>query len=1352
MAFSDDAIGFFLALEDQLSPALATAEENYRRFVRMLDKHNQRAFRSANQGMEALAEVVEAFTSLPKKAEQAYAEALRRLDAKARPIEQRVDLIFTAKASKDLGRVIGEAVAKVLAKSKLRLTAEIPSHRSKLFDTRVALRTAYRGQTQPPDMAGMFEGLPRFAEGGIVGGRGDIDKVLALLTPGEMVLPKKVAESLRAMAELQKGERLAGGLSQAVADIENLAKGLERVQDLTETGLDPSAVKTYAAGVAALNQRYKDLLSVVGGISDKRMPQFIGVVKDAKVQVDRFAKALDKAKDEGKDLEKIKGPVRFLAGRAIVEDFQKGLQMLRSGVRTTFDLLGTGEQIGTFIQNFERVNSRLNLSREGLASLRHEFADTVGRLAPAGLDINLASDAFADLVDVTGSGDKAMQELAVTLATVRQATKASEGTVTGLANTLMRIGGLDRDSIAIVFERGRVAAQGTRTTAEQLYEQSQQFAERGGENFRALSQEQKVAYLSNLQSMSAALSKVASPEVAKEIAEVSAAAFAGAPEAIQRFTQITGMNLEDLRGRLIKTGGDLTPIATSFQRLAGLSSTGFETWGQAVGLAGDSVAALANQGKPAVEAMKQQQATVISAADAHKGLAGALAGTTSKTKTFVNDLNTSLGTYELWGVNAGEVVDVFAEMPTSFVLAGLELTKFTGNLLTKGIPALVQWTFASKAVETATAAASMATGAASTAAAPAAGGVAAALTALASGLVALTPAIPVILTLTAAIIGIGFAVMLAKEPLIAFANVIGAVFMKAIDAVVEVVKVMATLGAAEMFALAGSLLLLGPALLSLGAGIFAMSGFLLLSIPGLVGFTGALKLMGVLTGTTASIAGVIQALAAAFMVDPALMQQAVESVWLSVKFLAGFAVASAALTALAGAATIGQGVSSLLSFFGVKSPFETLKDEAVTIRDTIVSVAKTFGEIPAGQASALRKSADTVSAVAAFTKNYSAVAADLRGISDAGLRDTTWFGFWKTKGPLSLLKEEAPAIKSTVTALVDTFAGMAGSFSEDRVKSVTDVVGGIAKVTSAVAPVFKSLQEMGAASSGLQDVSVLFGLLVKEGPLTSMIRLMQSEPAGEGLLDRIDELMIAFTRTHVQISADRASNFVGQVTPISSALSAMASIFKSLGEIGDAAGKLRGWTSSSSTFKILDDVVPKLAPTLNTLGTEFGKITAPDAAVRGALTSVSASLVEVKTLMGAMQELGAATKGLDTKSLALTATTTKNVVTAAGTVRQSLTDALGTATTSAEIPVLSVQAQVVPAATRAMIEQAIMVKLDPNMTDAPVHAALQKTNELLGELLAAVRSEGGVRAAPVQEPARGRPANALARDIAAGAR
>jgi hypothetical protein len=813
------------------------------------------------------------------------------------------------------------------------------------------------------------------------------------------------------------------------------------------------------------------------------------------------------------------------------------MKMLTSGTQTALSTLGSGEAVGSFIKSLDRLSPRLGLTREGLFALRTESLETFKRLAPAHLDVNTFGDALADLGEITGKADAKTQELAITLATVRQATNASQDSVTQLAVGLQRLTGgkFGPDALAIIFERGRLAVQGTRVSAEQLYERSLQFAELGGAAFQRLSQEQQVAYTTNLQGIMAGLSTVLGPEGAGEIGELIANAFRGDTEAAGKFLALTNMSIEEFGESLTKAGSDLTPLTVGMQKFTQVGSRGFDILQDVTGVENLKLATLVTQLPQATEALAKQQGVVVTAAAAHKGLGDQAGANLNTFERLRNDINKSLVTWDLWGVKASEVVNVLAEMPAGMALVGLEIVKSLVPALAavvggtakavwwigKKIVALGALAFAEKAAAVSTATTGATMGAAAGGLGAMVRGIGAAiggfLTSLASGLVALTPAIPVILVLSVAMVALGAALWLAKEPLVAMFDflktVVGAVVTilgKALDAIVTLVISLKDMDPGRLARLAAGLLLLGPAFISLGVGVLALSVSLGASTAGFAAFQGTMALLGgSLAGGASSISALVASLANTFAVDPALLARALAGVQATTNFLVEFAAVAAVLVGLAAGATIASAVDTIFEWFGVDSPLKQLETQSENIAQAMRGVTATFS-----------------------------VLGDVLGGKEAGV-----------------------------------------------------------------------VRAMAVTGNILMHLSILA----------------------------------------VQLSA--LSGTVG---------------------------------------------------------------------------------------------------GMDTAAILRTGHIAETVIRSAGGIRQTLSEALAKAMGTTEVPVVSLQARVEPAVTRAMVEQAIMVKLDPGTTDEPVRAELEKVNSLLEQLLSAFQSERSVRAVPVTVPPRGRPVGPFTQGVAEG--
>lgn len=1360
MSFSDDAIGFYLQINDQLSPALATAERNYNRFVQSLDKYNQRAERSANRGMRALADVVDGFRELPKVAEQAYGDAMRRMRNQSKPLEQKVNLTLTARAEQRLGRTIGEAVARVLAKVKLRLTAEVPLRKSTFFDTGVALRTAYKATVQPPDMAGMFGNLPRFQEGGMVEGPPGIDKVLALLTKGEMVLPVKAAERLaaqmQALGALKAREMLPVGLPEAVADIQNLSFALQRAQDLVELGVFPMA--EYTESVNFLSRRYEDLSGIVRTVGEERMPKFITVLKSVKALVDPFAKSLAKAGKEltGTDesLKKISKATRFLAMHKALKTVQEGLQKLTDSVSTTFTTL-EGEQIGNFVENINKMNSRLGLSREELRDFKSQALDVLHTAVPAGTVSMSEFSAVMEGIAEQGPKDRnVILALTPAIALMAKASTASAESLQKAGVLLQDLAGFEPDQIAAVFERTRLVAKNSFSDAQQLTDNMLANIDRGGREFLKLSTERQGNFLNNLTNLSAATANVWG-EDSDKIAEVMAEAFAGNTEAMQKFTQLTGKSFKEFAPVLTEAGGDMAPVLEAIgARFKELGPIGFTAMAQTtlgVDLSNRELGALVEKNEEAVATLHKLRGISVDSGKAMKGLGDAARNNQTVFENLKIQVGDAIGNFEVFGVKGIEVVDALKELPPSLVLSTIELGRMGVGIL-KMIPGVVKLgasvlTMAAKAIfwlgakaaawiglgtaQTTAAAASktasatmatstgglsksamslgrtvsgfltsIATGLATTLTTigggiasfvtslaasvgtalgsigsgiaafltSVGGGLAAFLTSLATGLVALTPAIPVILTLAAAFVAVGAALWLAKEPLVAMFNLLGtvvesvaAVLGKAIDGIVAIVSSLKEMDPLQMLALAGSLVLLGPGFISLGAGIFALSVSLGLSTVGFLAFGGVMALLGGV-GRVSSMAGIIDTLVDTFAANPGRMKKAAEAMRDTVSFVSGLMKVMAGISALAVGAAIGGLVTGVLGWFGVKSPFAQLVDQAKEIKHTIVSIANTFASLSGSDMRNLLVARAVFAHVAVFMRDYMVIAAMMREaapslIGAAVNKIASLFGI---ASPFERLAAEGAGIATTVQTISAAFSEI-GPTVTGQLPGTQQALTATGQLLTSMKPIIASAAEAGELAGTLGDS--WFGLW--DGPLTKL-----------------------------QVQAPR--------------------IFEVVAGISSAAEAHIG---------------------------SFAEATA----LAGAMEAIRVTLGETQKMALISKNLVPIFDQLDVEGVQRVAAKAEDVFRSAAQIHASLARAVA-APMEAEMSTL--RPNITATVTPAMIQETLMVKLDPNTTDEPVRAELQKTNALLAQLIAV--QSGGPAATPVTQPPHGRRPSRFTQDVAGG--
>jgi len=343
VAFSADAIGFYLQLEDQLTPSLNEAGTAYTKFVKMLESANVKAFKSAQKGMSALASLVDSFSDLPKTAAAAYDTAITQIQKKAKPIKQAVEIEFTAKSKSKFVSNITNAVSKALAGAKIKLSPMVPMTRSKAFDTSVSLRKAYKSQIQPPDFIGGFENIPKFNEGGLVtGGKGGkIDDVLALLSKGEMVLPADVSKLLQSMTDRARNDKgqfvteMPAQLKEALTTAESMNKVLEILHERVELGFDPKAPEQFAQAVKAAEKVQQQLRDGMKGLDSRSIDKIAPKVKDINNQFKAMREHLPKL--EGpleRLLGKILGQTRLIALRNSLKDITEHFDGLKGACRT----------------------------------------------------------------------------------------------------------------------------------------------------------------------------------------------------------------------------------------------------------------------------------------------------------------------------------------------------------------------------------------------------------------------------------------------------------------------------------------------------------------------------------------------------------------------------------------------------------------------------------------------------------------------------------------------------------------------------------------------------------------------------------------------------------------------------------------------------------------------------------------------------------------------------------------------------------------------------------------------------------------------------------------------------------
>jgi hypothetical protein len=1063
VAFSDQAIGFYLQGENTLSPMLREAGGDYRKFVGDIEKWNKKAYKAATAGLGQLGKLVGAFGGATKKAME-------------------VDVVFSAKSEKSFRKSFGQAMSDVLARTKFRGRATIPEKRFGVFDMSVSLRTLYKQMAQPPDLLGQLMPPRRFAKGGVVEGDPGVDKVLSLLTKGELVVPAEATKKLLEMAEgplKGKGGKFVGAkeIGQLFSEVTNLGGALVKMKGGLEAGLGTKEdFQNYEAGLTALAKKTKDLEALTTQLSFATRLRLEPALGAAQLQLKEFTEQGDEAQGTfEKLLRKILTPARFLALSTALD---KTTESFRNILHSGQDAFGSLEEGRTesFVTNMNQTNRVLQLTREELRDFKRDAA-TVSRGAET--DLNAISESIEGMAQAGMRDRDAMLELAPTVARMATATNAGVDTLSKAAFRLSDNFGFSRDQVAGVFDDIRMFAKAEGADAGKMIDDLTGQMELLGPALSRATTEEGRSMLSNLGRLGASLASVWAGET-DTITGMISHALAGEPDAISSLGMVFGESVEGMTERL-KSGnleGLLDGLAAQINSMEGNAqglqvlkdvlkfegtTTQFQNLGKEIGTVNTN---LVDLGK--------QQHSITDMATATDALQEA----STQQLTLFGRLSRSLS--NLSGVAIpgtefvlGDLADMFKEVNATTLLSlaylGPGLLKATATGV-KGVGKLAGGLFGmlgkltglgglfggkgkgggvGSLVETVAGAGGKAAGAAGTGGFLA--GLGGGLTALAGGLTTFGTAMlgPGGLGFLALVAGLlaGAAAVRIAMPLF---EVIGEVLMHAVDGLVQMFE-------AATQADPKNLLALGPGLIGGAAGVVAMAGALTLYgaalaivAPGLLAVRAATGMTGGFEG--GAVVGVIEALIGELgplQGKERELQGVNRALELVCSFLGRFAVIGAEIAALGAGALIGQTVTSVLGFFGVKSPMQALAEGSGVMVDTIAVMVTNFERLAEFGEGRLATIATVMRDMVGFMGDYALLAEQLESMPGTGafasIGDSI-LGFFGADSPAEKIAAQAGPIAESMRALLSNFEkvgglrqnGPATGVSEDQLQAVID--------------------------------------------------------------------------------------------------------------------------------------------------------------------------------------------------------------------------------------------------------------------------------------------------------------------------
>lgn len=1059
MAFSDQAIGFYLQGENTLSPMLREAGTDYRKFVGDIEKWNKKAYKAATAGLGQLGKLVGAFGGATKKAME-------------------VDVVFSAKSEKAFRKSFGLAMSDVLARTKFRSRATIPEKRFGVFDMSVSLRTLYKKMPQPPDMLGQLQPPQRFAKGGVVEGDPGVDKVLALLTKGELVVPAEATKKLLEMAEGPlKG---AGGkfvsakeVGLLFSEVTNLGAALVKMKGGLEAGLGTKEdFQNYEKGLAALTKRTKALDEMTAQLSFSTKLRLEPAIGAARLQLKEFT---EQGEEAGSVFERllrnILGPARFLALSTALDKTVDGMHNLVTSGGDAFGVLEEGKT-ESFTTNMNQANRSLQFTRERLREVKRDMAD----LADSGnLDLNALSESIEGMVR---AGQKSPEVWKKIGPAITRAATAMEVPVDNVAETAVRLASnyeLGGDAIERVFNSIRKTSAapelgGGFARADDLFEGLKSNLETLGPAIKRATDQEAETMLTSMANMSASFSEEFGG-AADAITGIISRAMGGEQAAIEKlgFFGTDVIDLEqrlksgDVAGLIENLGNQVRSFAGNAQALEMMKETlSFEGTTSQLENIGTRTSEITSK----FQQLQQQTAGVTDAtkemdeaSEAQLTLFGRMAKAISR-----------FSARELPGteISIGSTVDMLKELNATTLLSiahfGPGLVKATakgaaglaglakaglgklGGLLGmgggkgKGPGALL---------ETVAGVGGKAAGAAGTGGFLA--GIGGGLTALAGGLTTFGTAMlgPGGLGFLALVAGLlaGAAAVRIAMPLF---EVIGEVLMHTVDGLVQMFE-------AATEADPKNLLALGPGLIGGAAGVVAMAGALTLYgaalavvAPGLLAVRAATGMTGGFQG--GAVVGVIEALVGELGPlqgkerELAGVNRALE---LIVSFLGRFAVIGAEIAALGAGALIGQTVTSVLGFFGVKSPMQALAEGSGAMVDTLAVMVTNFERLAEFGEGRLTSIATVMRDMVGFMGDYALLAEQLENMPGVGTLDSigdSILGFFGADSPAEKIAAQAGPIAESMRALLSNFEkvgglrqnGPATGVSEEQLRAVIE--------------------------------------------------------------------------------------------------------------------------------------------------------------------------------------------------------------------------------------------------------------------------------------------------------------------------
>jgi len=659
VAFSDDAIGFYLEIDDStFGPTLEKAQRTYRAYVKALDELNTQAFEGASSALGKVESLVKAVAELPERTLSGLKRSSATIAKAIKPFTVKANLEFSVSSRKQLSKAIGDAVTKALT------------------DARVKLNEGRRMKALP-DLVGRFD-IPRLEEGGIVKGPNKaMDSVLALLKPGELVVPADVTQGLMDVAGQLRdasGKFVGSGpIAETLADVANLVTALKKVQDLSKAGLvNEREIKQYDEMIGTLNGKVESLDRLMGNLGYTTRVRLAPSIAQAKAGLSEFREEVeDTGKESDTLLRRILGPARFLALHKAITDVSNLWPQMKADAKGVFDEIA-GRPIDSAVDNLNRMNTFLGGSREQLLAVKiaaFEAGEELGNAA----SVDQLTASMADLAEQGVRDTMTLVELGKTSALAAEGlgVAASETNKLGFEMT-QSIGLQNQQFTSMIANLGRLsdANSGFNISAQELLTQTTADVEQMGASLRQLSAEDAQRTVNSFNQIGAVL-QTQFIDGAGEVRQVLARAFEGGPEnieATQKAFLLTGLAQDELRQKL--TDGDLAGIFNSIaENSRGMSPDQLRAFSEQVGVSSGDLQKFAD-GQDAINAnLTRSNTLLVSNGEAMDVLAERATNNKTAFQQWATGVTNQVSNFDVFGVKMGEVLDLTKEFNVATLLS-----------------------------------------------------------------------------------------------------------------------------------------------------------------------------------------------------------------------------------------------------------------------------------------------------------------------------------------------------------------------------------------------------------------------------------------------------------------------------------------------------------------------------------------------------------------------------------------------------------------------------------------------------------------------------------------------------------